>query len=299
MNKSVMLIMGGALIVAIIVAMIVQAKLSPKADTTAAPTTHILVAAKDLGVGALLKAEDVSWQSWPDTALYAGVIKQADQPDITQLDVYDAPLRRSVKKGEPLTRQMMIADAKGSNNFLAASITPGMRAMAISVNADSTAGGFISPGDHVDVILAYTPEMQGDAQDYAGDILQRYASETILSNVKVMAVDQVSSDEAREAKIAKTVTIELTKEGAETLAMARQMGTISLALRRLGDQDEPASVVHPLVTDSSASNVLKAVQAARKKAKTESNIVRVYSGGDVQNVPVRAMPRQGQTGEPR
>lgn len=293
MNKSVMLIMGGALIVAIIVAMIVQAKLTPKAQDNTAPTSQILVASKDLALGAKLQPTDVTWHDWPENAVYAGVITKAEQPDLAKLDVYEAPLRRAVKKGEPLTRQMMIADVKGSNNFLAASITPGMRAMAISVSADSTAGGFVSPGDHVDIILAYTPEMQGDTGEYAGEILQRYASETILSNVKVMAVDQVSSDEAREAKLAKTVTVELTKEGAETLAMARQMGTISLALRRIGDQDEPASVVHPLVTDTSASNVLRAVQAAKKKAKTQTNVIRMYTGSDIQNVPVRALPQAG------
>lgn len=287
MNKSVVLIMAGALVVAIIVALIVQAKLAPKQEAVAAPTTEILVATKPLTIGTNLQADNVKWQAWPDTALYPGVIKKSEQADPEKPDVYDRPLRRSVELGEPVTRQAMI-DIKGSNNFLAASMGPGMRAVGISVKAEMTAGGFIGPGDHVDVILAYTPDM-GDAADYAGGIIQRYATQTVLSNVRVLAVDQVSTEENREAKIGKTVTLEVTREGAETLFLAQQMGEISLALRRIGEADEPVATVNPLVTDIAVSDVLKKVNTAKQKAKTQSNIIRVYTGGAVMNMPVRAL----------
>src|SRR5690606_13498786 len=100
--------------------------------------------------------------------------------------VYDAPLRRNIEAGEPITRQALVPDAKGGNNFLAALIAPGMRAMAVSVKANTVAGGFIAPGDRVDVILSYAPRLSSDMQSFSGEYIRRYASETILSNIKVL-----------------------------------------------------------------------------------------------------------------
>lgn len=289
MNKSVIIIMSGALVVAIIVAMIVQARLAPKPDVNETPMVEILVAAKPIAIGTKLEAPLTRWQPWPETAVYSGLIKKSEQADPQSLDVYGTPLRRSVEAGEPVTRQALI-DIKGSTNFLAASINPGMRAIGISVKAETAAGGFIGPGDFVDVVLAYTPDLRGDSSEYAGDIVQRYASQTILSNVKVLAVDQQATTENREAKVAKTVTLEVSREGAEVIALGRQMGDISLVLRRIGEVDTPRSAVHPIVTDMTMSEVLQRVNTTRKKAKTQSNIIRVYNGNAVQNMPVRTTP---------
>ncbi len=287
MNRSVLLIMGGAVIVAIFVAMLMQAKFSSKADVKSAPSTQILVANKKLSVGQKVKPEDVRWQAWPDAALFKGVFKKSDQKDEADLAVYKSPLRRNVEAGEPLTSQAIIPDGRDTNNFLAASIAPGMRAVAVAVKPDSSVGGFLSPGDYVDVIMSYSPRMEGDMREYAGEIVQRYASQTVLTNVKVLAVDQDSKDQERPAKVAKTVTIEVSKEGAEILALAESMGSISLALRRIGEKDEPTASM-PLTTDMTTSNVMKKVANSVESAKTDADTVRLYSGTTIQNVPVRA-----------
>lgn len=282
------MVMGGAIIVAILVAMIVQAKLSPKSEVSGGTSVEILVANKKLLTGERIKPEDVRWQGFPEASAFKGVIKKSDQEDEKDLAVYDTPLRRDIESGEPITMQAIIADVKGGGNFLAASIEPGMRGVGISVKANTAAGGFIAPGDHVDVILSYTAKLDRDAADFAGGVVNRYASQTILSNVKVLAVDQTSKDEGREAKIAKTVTLEVTREGAEILALADSMGDVSLSLRRLGEKDNEVDMLTPLTTDATTSEVIRKINDIMEKSKTTSNTVRVYSGTEIQNIPVRS-----------
>lgn len=291
------MIMGGALIVAVLVAMIVQAKLSPKGSAAGVKTTEILVASKKLMTGEKLRPEDVRWQAWPESGAYKGVIRKADQPDTKKLDVYEAPLRRNIEAGEPVTKQALIPDVKGGNNFLAALIAPGMRAVAIAVKANTMAGGFISPGDHVDVLLSYTPRVSSDDDVYAEGVVQRFASQTVLSNVRVLAVDQSAKDEGREAKVAKTVTLEVSPEGAEALALATRMGDITLSLRRIGDEAPVTSAATPLTTDSTTSEVIRTINDLKQKARTSGGSVRLYSGSSVQNVPVRTPALAAEAGK--
>lgn len=292
MNKSVLIIMGAALIVAMIVALMVQRKLAPKSDTGAVPTVEILVAVKKMLVGENLKSVDVRWQAWPEAALYDGVIRKTPDQDIEDLNVYEAPLRRSIEAGEPVTRQALVPDIKGGSNFLAALIDPGMRAISVGVKPNTMAGGFIAPGDYVDVVLSYTPRLGRSVQEYADSYVSRYASQTVLSNVRVLAVDQSAKEENREAKVAKTVTLEVSQEGAQILALADAMGDITLALRRIGDSDDPVSEAFPITTDATTSDVMKKLNNIAEQSKTSTNAVRVYSGSGIVNVPVRAAPDQ-------
>ncbi len=291
MNKSVLMIMGGALVVAMTVALIVQSKLSPKQGASAPATIDILVARKKMLVGENLKSADVRWQSWPEAASFQGVIRKSEQDDLEKLDVYGAPLRRNIEAGEPVTKQALIPDTKGGNNFLAALISPGMRAVAVSVKASTMAGGFVAPGDNVDIILSYVPRLPTGSEQYANEYVRRFASQTVLSNVRVLAVDQNAKDAEREAKIAKTVTIEVTQEGAQILALADMMGDITLALRRIGDKDGPRSVPVPFTTDSTTSDVVKRLNELVKQSRTSSNTVRMYNGTTIMNVPVRETPK--------
>lgn len=291
MNKSVLVIMGAALIVAMVVALMVQKKLAPKDDgTQALPTVEILVASQKMLVGENLDAARVRWQTWPEAALYEGIIRRSDGKEIEDLDVYSAPLRRNIAAGEPITTQALVPDTKGGTNFLAALIDPGMRAMSVSVKPNTMAGGFITPGDHVDVILSYTPRLSRSAQEHADKYVSRYASQTVLSNVKVLAVDQSAKEENREAKIAKTVTLEVSQEGAQILALADAMGDITLALRRIGDKDEEKSKPVPLTTDVTTSDVVKKLNSIATQSKTSNQAVRMYGGPTIINVPVRAVP---------
>ncbi|TAL27765.1 MAG: Flp pilus assembly protein CpaB [Alphaproteobacteria bacterium] len=292
MNRSVFLIMGGALLVAIVVAMLVQAKLSPRGSDKAAPTSEILVANRKILTGEVLKPEDARWQGWPDNVMFEGVYSKKDYPDDKTPDVYGIPLRRSLESGEPVTKQALVPDFKGGSNYLAATIAPGMRAVAIPARVESSAGGFLMPGDHVDIILTYTPTISGEVQNYAAPLINRIASETIMTNVKILAVDQNVKEEDRgDAKGAlKTVTVEVTQQGAQVLSLITQMGTITMALRRLGEKDTAENTGRPLTTDSTTSDILKKLNKIGAQTKSGSNNVRVYSGTAVTNIPVRSAP---------
>ena len=126
------------------------------------------------------------------------------------------------------------------------------------MSASSSVGGFARPGDYVDVILTYDVRVDNRSQDQARSFVRRHASETVLRNIRVMAVDQDAKEADREAKIGKVVTLEVTPEGAEVLALSLEMGDISLALRRLGSnvQEEEGSDFTP-TTDVGISKTLQ------------------------------------------
>ena len=287
MNRNTLLIIGGAFFMAALVAIVVQMKLGGS-DGKPSSLTEVLVANKRLMIGEKIQPKDVRWQVWPKDGLFKGMILREDQDEEEEdLPVYDTPLRRNIESGEPVTTHAVIADVKGGNNFLAASIEPGMRAVAVSVKAETSVGGFLAPGDYVDVIVAYAPRLDTELKEFANDIIQRNASQTILSNVRVLAVDQNAKEQDREAKAAKTVTLEVTKDGAEKIALGEAMGDISLALRRMGEQDTDQDKALTITTDASVSSVIRKVREVKTRKEGSSNTVRVYSGTEIQNVPVR------------
>lgn len=280
MNKNVIFIMSGALAVAIVVAMLVQAKLGGKGGDV--PMTEILVAAKSLNTGTTIKKEDVKWKSWPEGSVFKGAIVKSQQKDPEKLDVVGQVLRRGLNADEPVTSSATVPSTKGGN-FMSASLQTGMRAMAIKATADNSVGGFASPGDRVDVILTYQVKMAKNLQNYAGSVVNRFASQTVLSNARVMAVDQNAKEGDREAKVGKTVTLEVSKEGAEVLALAAKMGSLTLALRRIGDEADDLSG-NRLSTDVKLSDVMQRLVGMQG----DVNYVRMYNGTNVQNIPVRS-----------
>ena len=138
-------------------------------------------------------------------------------------------MRTPIAAGEPI-RDSKVVVAKGGG-FMAAILPHGMRAIALDVSPETGAGGFILPNDHVDVLLTRRDKA---AEKITG--VEKFISETILKNVRVLAVDQaVEEKEGQKVVIGKTATIELDPQQVETLALARQIGTISLTLRSLLD----------------------------------------------------------------
>lgn len=280
MNKNVIFIMSGALAVAIVVAMLVQAKLGGKGGDV--PMTEILVAAKSLNTGTTIKKEDIKWKSWPEGSVFKGAIVKSQQKDPEKLEVVGQVLRRGLNADEPITTSATVPSTKGGN-FMAASLQSGMRAMSIKATADNSVGGFASPGDRVDVILTYQVKMAKSLQNYAGAVVNRFASQTVLSNVRVMAVDQNAKEGDREAKVGKTVTLEVSKEGAEVLALAAKMGSLTLALRRIGDEADDLGSDR-LNTDVKLSDVMQRLVGMQG----DVSHVRMYNGSNVQNIPVRS-----------
>jgi pilus assembly protein CpaB len=191
-------------------------------------TVDVLVAKADLDRGQVIAAENIGWQAWPTGALNPSFIKRTDRPDAVN-QFTGAIVRVSIASGEPI-REPNVVFAK-AGGFLSAVLTEGMRAVAMEITPENGAGGFILPDDHVDIILTHRDK---EAERDTG--VEKYVSETILRNVRVLAVDQaVDEKSGQKVALGKTATVELTPDQAETLALSRQLGSLSLALRSIVD----------------------------------------------------------------
>jgi pilus assembly protein CpaB len=191
-------------------------------------TVEILVAKNDLGRGQVIGEGDVGWQLWPQVAATQTFVKKTERPDAMRQFV-GAIVRIPTAAGEPI-RDPAVVFAKGSG-FLAAVLTKGMRAVSMEISAENGAGGFILPDDHVDIILTRRDKA---AEKVIG--VEKMTSEAILRNVRVLAIDQAFEEKSgQRVAVGKTATLELNPEQAETLALSRQLGTLSLALRALVD----------------------------------------------------------------
>ncbi len=200
----------------------------PVAAVPVLETVEVLVAKSDLTRGQVIQNQDVGWQTWPKDAANSNFIKKSDRPDAIN-DFVGAIVRVSMLAGDPI-RGPYVVMAKGAG-FMAAILPKGMRAVAVDISAVSGAGGFILPDDRVDVVLTRHDK---SAEKATG--VEKYVSDTILRNVRVLAVDQ-TIDQKGDVKTAlgKTATLELTESQAEMIELSHQLGTISLTLRSLLD----------------------------------------------------------------
>jgi pilus assembly protein CpaB len=209
-------------------------------------TTEVLVANAEIGVGSAVAAQDMRWQTWPAAAASSNFIRKNDRPDaINQLAGSIA--RAPVSDGEPI-REAKLIRADGSG-FMAAILPTGMRAVSTDISPETGAGGFILPNDHVDVILT---RRDRDAEASNGGV-EAHVSETILTNVRVLAIDQTIEEKGgQRVVVGKTATLELTSRQAERLTLAHQLGTLSLALRSLVDsgKQQRAEITQPTRSDS-------------------------------------------------
>jgi pilus assembly protein CpaB len=192
------------------------------------PTVDVLIAKSDIGLGQTVKPEDLQWQTWPAATASNVFIRRSERPDATTQIVGEIA-RAPFIAGEPIREQKLVkADGSG---FMAAILPTGMRAVSTEISPETGAGGFILPNDRVDVILSKrekNPDRTGPS-----DIVD---SEIILTNIRVLAIDQAPKEkDGQTTVVGRTVTLELKPEQAETLARARQSGTLSLALRSIAD----------------------------------------------------------------
>jgi pilus assembly protein CpaB len=192
-------------------------------------TVDVLVAKSDIGLGQSVKPEDVQWQAWPASTASSTFIRRNERPDAST-QIIGSIARSPFIVGEPMREQKLVR-ANGSG-FMAAILPTGMRAVSTEISPETGAGGFILPNDRVDVILS-KHEKNPDARSGSNDIIN---SETVLSNIRVLAIDQAPKEKDGQTNlVGKTVTLELKPEQAETLARVRQSGTLSLALRSIAD----------------------------------------------------------------
>ncbi|HSM96405.1 MAG TPA: Flp pilus assembly protein CpaB [Rhizomicrobium sp.] len=230
MNRSRIIVLVLAAFAAGIAALLVRGFLGGgtsqgKASIAPAPaaTLNVLVANGEIQPGTEITPTLVHWQSWPKSSVDSSFITQEGNLDTAAI-VKGTVARAPMMPGEPLTGTKIIhADAA---SFMSARLMPGMRAVSTSISADTGAGGFILPNDRVDVVLT----------QQVSDSPRRFGSRVILSNVRVLAMDQTfSQDKDQKTVMAKTATLELAPDQATMLARSTPAGTISLQLRALGD----------------------------------------------------------------
>ena len=194
-------------------------------------TQDVLVAATDIRQGQTLSIDNLRWQRWPEEAINPSYIAKQSRPDA--LDALTGSVVRSqFVAGEPI-REVKLASAE--SGFLSAILPSGKRAVAVRISAQNTAGGFILPNDRVDVV-------QTVSQQAAPDAPVENVSRTILTNVKILAIDQtVDEQNGEQVVVGKTATLELEPAEVELITAAEASGALSLALRSVADTDEVAA----------------------------------------------------------
>ena len=238
MDSRKVILLVGALIVAAITAFMARSLIvgSPAPQSAAMTVVaaapdgpDVLVATKALPVGTILDASSLRYQPWPKELVQnVYYIKKAGfDPKSLQGTV----VRNAITAGQPLTQGALVKP--GDRGFLAAALGPGMRAVSVPVEATTSVGGFVFPGDRIDLILTQSVAGGGD-----GPPLK--AAETIMRNIRVLATDQrtdnaVGDDGKTIVKTFSNVTIEATPRMAEQIAVAQTVGTLSLSLRSIAD----------------------------------------------------------------
>lgn len=200
-----------------------------RVETKATPTHEVLVAAQDLPAGTLVKDADLKWQAWPKEEGVSGFAVKGEKDT---KDYIGTVVRYGLRKGEPIMAGRTVMP--GEQGFMAAALSPGMRAVSIAITPVAGVAGFVFPGDHVDVIVTHQIGRKTDIEP-AG----RRVSETMLKNVRVLALDQKMNDQISEPKVAQIATLEVSPKQAETMALITELGTVSLALRSIASDPVP------------------------------------------------------------
>lgn len=205
-------------------------------------TVNVLVVTADVGVGRKLEPALLKWQMWPEEAVSASFITDAGAPGAME-EFGGRIVRQPISAGEPLIAQKLHEQKNGG--FLSAALPSGMRAISVKISPETGAGGFILPDDRVDVLL--TREKQGTGSEKVV-----HSSETVLRNVRVLAIDQSLKDKSERDEdgsvaVGKTATVEVTPQQAEVLALAEAQGKLSLTLRSLADNDEDGDPVEAVM----------------------------------------------------
>jgi pilus assembly protein CpaB len=207
-------------------------------------TEDVLVAARDLPMGSVIADGDMTFEAWPRASATPATIRRSDGPAVLE-DIKGSIARTNFLAGEPIRRDKLV---KGPNSgFLSAILPSGLRAVAINVDSrgSTSAGNFILPNDHVDIIHTYN-----DAEASKATGTDVYASETILANVRVLAIGPNVQEKNGEQIVAgETATLELDSHQAEIVTLAQRVGQLSLALRSMLDANATVDTHKPVADD--------------------------------------------------
>jgi pilus assembly protein CpaB len=223
--RIIVLIVAG--LAAVVAAIFVRGAMQPapaapqQVEAPAPAEARVLAAARDIAAGERLTASDMRWTPWPQEAVLPfHVVRSADSDGMERMT--GAIARTQISSGEPLNEGRLVL--AGDAGFMAAVLTPGMRAVAVPTSARAGAGGFILPNDRVDILVSTD-----------GDSGMR--TDVVVENARVLAIDQSYSDEGDGAVVGSTATVELLPEQARAVALAVAAGDVSLALRSVADTE--------------------------------------------------------------
>ena len=297
MDVKKLILLVGALVVAGISAFFVRTLVSDSGAQqvqagVAEPTgPKVLVATKPLPLGTILNAEMFKLQPWPKD-LVENVYYLEGETNLESLN--GKVVRVSVPAGQPLTKGSIVGP--GERGFLAAVLTPGMRAITVSINAESGVAGFVFPGDRVDMVLTHGISYQGDTEEGTPAPALR-VSETILRNVRVLAIDQRTNElggEGSGPKTGRTVTFEVSPKFVEKIAVAQTLGQISLSLRPLAENtqelEQAIATGEIEVPDNMDATAEKHLQLALQRQPNDRNPT-FTTGGEVSRFASNLDPR--------
>ena len=193
----------------------------------------VLAIDADVSVGDRISEGIITEIEWPAEAVTPNLINTEDQPDAKQ-EFINALARTPMVAGETLTREKVIM--AGDSGVMAAILKPGMRAVTVRISVDTAAGGFIQPGDKVDIILRENFQVRRPQNDTSTRTIERdniYIAKTLFENVKVLAIDQTftTGPENGAAIPGSTATFELSQSDSELLQESTGYGDIFLTLR--------------------------------------------------------------------
>jgi len=218
-----------------------------------APVDEILVAANEINFGDELEHEDFQWQRWPSDAIGPGLITKKEAPEAVE-EFAGTTSRANFAAGEPVRKEKLVGQSSG---LLSASLPQGKRAIAVKISAGNTSDGFIVPNDRVDVIHTGFRTLR--------DQREGSVSRTVLSNIRVLAIDGEGGDKPASAA-GKTATLELDPTQVEIISAAEASGLISLSLRPFSDDTE---VRTPTLVKSNTVQMIKSGRMEIVRTKTE------------------------------
>lgn len=193
------------------------------------PKYQIMVAAENLPTGTLIRPGQLRWRPWPEDQWNDGAYVEKKSNDIEGFN--GAVVRQGLRAGEPITPGRLVRP--GERGFLAAVLNPNMRAISVPINAITGIAGFVFPGDRVDLILTHEISRPEDPV-----MPTRRASETVLTGLRVLAIDQTASDQQDKPKVGQIATLEVLPKEAELVILLVELGKLSLSLRSLADEPE-------------------------------------------------------------
>jgi len=290
MDRKKLVLLLGALVIAIGTALAARSMFAGAAapQAEAAPPVpegpRVLVAQRALPTGTIITADALGFQMWPEDLVQDAYFIDGEA-DVSKL--LGTVVRFPITAGEPVTQGSLVKP--GDSGFLAAALGPGMRAVTVPVSAKTGVAGFVFPGDRVDLVL--TQSVKGDD----GQALK--ASETILRNLRVLATDQSTTQEIVDGKTVvnafRTVTLEVTPKIAEKVAVAQTIGTLSLSLRAIADNQSEleraiAAGEIKVPDDATPEEEEKLLREAMARPVGES--ASYVTGGDVSRFQRSSMP---------